>query len=336
MVKYSSPKGRFPVRVGVGPPMTKHKIITAVCFIGLIVVGFVVWYSKQTKQISDNVQELRIEEIDTNLEASAQAVASSSPDFARRMAINELPDIGNLSNYKKDENYVYFGTDTVVGADPKTFEIINKEFAKDKNHIYYEGDMLEDSDSATFVVGEIPKDKSNVYLFLICEDNQWDQCYQKVEGADPATFEPIKYGFYKDKSHIFYNTKLVSEADINTFVVYDGGKYGYTYGYDKNYIFVIGYNRVGVIREKCIDLRQIGGYYLRCDDKVYYVDKLLIGADAKTMIPIGSTSNYAKDSKTVYFDGEIVVGADTATFGIGDGINAKDKNYTYRYGKRIN
>jgi hypothetical protein len=250
------------------------------------------------------------------------------------MAINELPAIGD-SNYKKDDNYVYFGTDIVAGADPKTFEIIDEQFAKDKTRVYYEGDVLEDSDSATFVPGPIPKDKLNVYLLLTCVDNQWDQCYQKVGGADPAAFEPIKYGFYKDKTRIFYNTRLIPEADVNTFTIFDGGKYDYTYGYDKNYIFVIGYDRVGVIKEKCSDLNRIGGYYLKCDDKVYYEDKLLAGADVNTMIPVGVTANYAKDSKTVYFDGEVVVGADATTFDIGDGINARDKNYTYRFGKRV-
>lgn len=313
----------------------KQKIVVVICLVTLVVIGLVTWHLRKPEQTSNKIQELTQEEIQANLETNAQTMASSSPDFARRIAINELPDIRNFSNYKKDENYVYFGTDIVVGADPKSFSIIDEQFSKDKNHIYYEGDVLEDSDSSTFVVGEIPKDKSNVYLLLTCEDNQWDQCYQKVVGADPATFEPVKYGFYKDKSHIFYNTQLVPEADVNTFTVYDGGKYDYTYGYDKNYIFVIGYDRVGVIKEKCSDLNRIGGYYLKCDDKVYYEDKLLAGADAKTMIPVGVTSNYAVDSKTVYFDGEIVVGADAATFSIGDGINAKDKNYMYRFGKRV-
>ncbi len=312
----------------------KNKIIVAAILTLLMIVGLVIWYLNQPKPASDHIQELTMEEVEAGYEVSARAMASSSPDFARRMAINELPAIGD-SNYKKDDNYVYFGTDIVVGADPKTFEIINEEFAKDKTHVYYEGDMLEDSNSPTFVPGPIPKDKYSVYLLLICKDNQWDQCYQKVAGADPATFEPVKYGFYKDKSHIFYNTKLVPEADVNTFAIYDGGKYDYTYGYDKNYIFVIGYDRVGVIKEKCSDLNRIGGYYLKCDDKVYYEDKLLVGADVNTMRPVGVTSNYAKDSKTVYFDGEVVVGADASTFEIGDGINAKDKNYTYRFGKRV-
>ena len=309
----------------------KYKIITTICLIGLIIAGFVIWYLSQSKQMP----ELTMEEINANMEANAKTVASSSPDFARRMAINELPAIGNFSNYKKDENYVYYGTDIVDGADPKTFSIINEEFAKDKSHIYYEGDMLEDSDSSTFVVGSIPKDKTNVYLLLTCEDNIWDQCYRKVDGADPLTFQLFSYGFSKDKSHVFYNTEIIPEADPITFTIHDGGKYDYTYGYDKNYIFIAGYDRVGVIKEKCNDLNQIGGYYLKCDDKVYYVDKLLVGADVKTMVPIGVTSNYAKDSKTVYFDGEIVVGADAATFGIGDGINAKDKNYIYQFGKRV-
>jgi len=314
---------------------SKNKIIVAFILGLLVVAGIIFWYINQPKQTPDQIQELTIEEINANLETNAQAMASSSPDFARRMAINELPDIGNFSNYKKDANYVYYGTDIVVGADPKTFEIIDEQFSKDKSHVYYEGDVLEDSDSSTFVVGPIPKDKSNMYLLLICEDNQWDQCYRKVEGADPTTFEPFVGGLYKDKLHIFSGTKAIPNADIATFALHDGGKYGYSYWYDKNYIFVMAYDGIGVIKEKCTNLDRIGGYYLKCDDQVYYEDKLLMGADVETMRPVGVTSNYAKDSKTVYFDGEVVVGADAATFDIGDGINAKDKNYTYRFGKRV-
>lgn len=310
----------------------KYKIL-----ITAFAIGLVVWYLNQPKQSLDQTQE-----INANIEANDQAMASSSPDFARRKAINELPDIGNFSNYKKDNNYVYYGTDIVVGADPKTFEIIDEQFSKDKNRIYYEGTPLEDSDPSTFVVGQIPRDKSNVYLFLTCEDDVWDLCYYKVNGADPATFQILSYGFSKDKSHIFYNSQIIIDADVTTFGIYDGEKYGYTYGYDKNNIFIRGERRVGVIKGKCNEVSQvslsgftIGGYYLRCDDKIYYFDTLLKDADPETFITIGATSNYALDSKNVYFDGEIVVGADSETFNIGDGINAKDKNYTYRFGKRV-
>lgn len=313
---------------------SKNKIIVAAILALLVIVGLVVWYLNQPKQTPDQIRELTMEETEAGYEANARAMASSSPDFARRMAINELPAIGN-SNYKKDDDYVYFGTDTVVGADPKTFEIIDDQFAKDKAHVYYEGDVLEDSDSSTFVPGPIAKDKSNVYLLLTCKDNQWDQCYQKVEGADPATFEPFVGGLHKDKYHIFFGTQIIPNADIATFKLHDGGKYGYSYWYDKNYIFVRTYDSIGIIKEKCSNLGQIGGYYLKCDDKVYYEDKLLVGADVNTMRPVGVTSNYAKDLKIVYFDGEVVLGADAATFEIGDGINAKDKNYTYRFGKRV-
>lgn len=309
----------------------KNKIIIAICLVGLIIIGLAVWYPNQPKQTS----KLKTEEINANLEANARAMASSSPDFARRMAINELPDIGNFSNYKKDKNYVYYGTDIVIGADPKTFEIINDDFAKDKTHVYSKGKVLEDSDSSTFVVGAIPKDKFNVYLLLTCEDNIWDQCYRKVQGADPATFEPFLGGLHKDKSQIFYGIKAIPDADMETFALHDGGKYGYSYWYDKNYTFVMTYDGIGIIKEKCNNLDRIGGYYLKCDNKVYYGDRLLVGADVNTMIPVGVTGNYAKDSKSVYFDGEIVVGADAATFNIGDGINAKDKNYIYRFGKRV-
>ncbi len=306
---------------------SKNKIVVATFLVLPIFIGFVVWYLNQPKQ--------------TSLESNAQNVASSSPDFARRMAINELPDIGNFSNYKKDENHVYYGTDEIPNSDPKTFEIINETFAKDKGQVYSKGYIIVGADPNTFVATTTPYDSKSVFVKTACSGSGYSivYCYKKVEGADPKTFTHFSdspfFSFSKDKYHVFYYEKMIPEADVQTFAIHDGGKYGYTYWYDKNYIFVMGFDRIGVIKEKCSNLDRIGGYYLKCDNKVYYADKLLSGADVNTFVPVGVTANYAKDSKNVYFDGEIVVGADAATFNIGDGINAKDKYHTYRYGKVV-
>lgn len=316
----------------------KHKIIIAISLIGLIMIGIVIWYINRPLT-SDRVRELTTEEINANLEANSRAMASSSSDFARRMAVAELPGIDG-SNYRKDENHVYYGTDEIPNSDPNTFEIIDEKFTRDKAQVYSGGKIIDDADPITFVrlgTSGYAKDSKNVFAEVGCGGSGYSIvfCFRKVEGADPRTFRFNSINMPVDKNHVFYGDKIIPEADPGTFSEHNGGKYGYSYWYDKNYIFVMGNNRVGVIKEKCSNLDRIGGNYLKCDDKVYYEDKLLVGADVNTMIPVGVTANYAKDSKNVYFDGEIVVGSDVATFNIGDGINAKDKNYTYRYGKRV-
>lgn len=317
---------------------SKYKILISICLVGLIVVGLLVWYLNQSPK-SDQIQELTVEEINANLEANTRTMASSSPDFARRMVISELPGIDG-SNYRKYENHVYYGTDEILNSDPNTFEIIDEKFAKDKGQLYSDGKIIEGANPDTFVrIGNSGyiKDSKSVFVEVGCGGSGYSIvfCFKKVEGADPQTFRFNSINMPVDNDHVFYGDKIIPEADPETFSGHNGGKYGYSYWYDKNYIFVMANNRVGVIKEKCNNLDRIGGNYLKCDDKVYYEDKFLAGADVNTMIPVGVTANYAKDSKTVYFDGEIVVGADATTFDIGDGINAKDKNYTYRFGKRV-
>lgn len=318
---------------------SKNKIIAVIIFAFLIVIGFVTWYLNQPKQTPDQTRELTTEELTENLQSNAGATASSSPDFARRMAINELPYIGN-SNYRKDEDHVYYGTDEIPDSDPNTFEILDEKFARDKDQVYSGGKIIEGADPSTFVrlgTSGYVKDSKSVYAEVGCGGSGYSIvfCFRKVEGADPQTFKFNSFNMPMDKDHVFYSDKIIPEADPETFSEHNGGKYGYSYWYDKNYIFVMANNRVGVIKEKCNNLDRIGGNYLKCDNKVYYEDKLLAGADVNTFVPVGVTANYAKDSKTVYFDGEVVAGADAATFNIGDGINARDVYHTYRYGKMV-
>ena len=55
----------------------------------------------------------------------------------------------------------------IIGADPKTFIIIDGHYGKDKNNVYFYGVKIKDSDSETFVglgIGsQYAKDKNNVY-----------------------------------------------------------------------------------------------------------------------------------------------------------------------------
>lgn len=313
---------------------SKNKIIALVCLSTLTIAGLLIWHSRSVREKDLEIGTI----VALNIPEPNNRATSS---FALRIArIAKLPGIGN-SNYRKDENHVYYNTDEIPNSDPITFEIIDETFAKDKNQVYSKGEIIPEADPATFIPTPTPHDAKNIYIETACGGSGYSLvfCYKKIEGADMETFEPLFstpfFVFSRDAYHVFYYNKMILEADPETFAVHKGGKYGYTYWYDKNYIFVMGYDRIGIIKQKCDTLEQIGSYYLRCDDRVYYVDKFLAEADAKTMTPVGATANYAKDLKHVYFDGEIIADADAETFEIGDGINTKDKRHTYRFGKRI-
>jgi hypothetical protein len=289
--------------------------LLAVITIGILGFGF-----SNSSYLQNNARE---EAVDTYSNAT-------SSFHAYIIAIDKLPSIDG-SNYKKDDKYVYWGNDVIPNSDPGTFSIIDRNFAKDRNQVYSEGRVLIGADPETFVASTTPYDSNSIFIKTSCGD--FVLCYKKIEGADSNTYQILTRNFGRDNFHVFYETQIIPEADISTFAVLQGD--GYFYGADRNNFYTIGYDRIGVISRKCGDLGLIGGYYFRCDNNIYHIDTLLEDADSGTFIPVGVTSNYAKDSKNVYFDGKIVIGADPTTFSIGDGINTHDSRYTYRFGKRI-
>ncbi len=271
--------------------------------------------------------------------------------------------------YFKDKNNIYFNGD-VVGildsADLDSFEVLNKTnpdhyfYAKDKNNIYYKKEIFEELDAITFEVVDstLVKDKNNVYIL------RWD--YQKiVEGADPITFDVIERPYYKDKNHIFFisysEISLVADADPVSFQVLN-----YDYARDKNFAFS-GARKVedadletfevielefGLAKDKnniyhkgykIIDsdpdsFERLNSSYFKDKNYVYFkssgsvTEGHIEGADPATFVTL-DTFHYAKDENNVYYDGEIIEGADLGTFEYLEFGLAKDKNHTYKDGQ---
>ena len=53
---------------------------------------------------------------------------------------------------------------------------------------------------------------------------------QRVEGADPASFEVLDGGYFKDKSHVWYIHDLVEGADPASFKIDKEGHASDKYG----------------------------------------------------------------------------------------------------------
>ena len=82
-------------------------------------------------------------------------------------------------HYAKDIKQAYKGDDPIIGSDPETFEIIDWQWQKDKNMYYNKGNAMQIIDYGSFeiLIANYSKDKFNVYF------------YDKViENADPNTF----------------------------------------------------------------------------------------------------------------------------------------------------
>ena len=162
-----------------------------------------------------------------------------------------------------------------------------------------------------FSYREIGNDSQGGYAL---DDKHVYYCFEKIEGADVATFHLIgkRTGYSADKNHVYYTGKIMKGALPKTFkmskenIACDGKDY-YSYGipfHVSDYeSFHPGYNNWSV------DKNYI--YYI--DDKTGKFDIHCIPVgDYKSFK--GLNEQYAKDIYHVYFKTKIVEGADPATF----------------------
>ncbi len=126
----------------------------------------------------------------------------------------------------------------------------------------------------------------------------WVPSQTKLEGADPKTFEVVLADFWaKDATHVYHEGKALSGADPKTFQTFDSSYAG--------------------------DAGQI-----------YWRGAVIPGAKGyDPSVPfevLNGNSTLARDKHHVYSSGNIVEGADPATYQvIGDGRVAHDKNDYY-------
>ncbi|MEO6915071.1 MAG: DKNYY domain-containing protein [Chitinophagaceae bacterium] len=159
-------------------------------------------------------------------------------------------------NFAKDKNHVYYyGFDgeqkyniAKLPCDPQTFKIIDYRFSKDANKVFFLAFTIKDAEAASFEVlkAGYSKDRNAVFFqhkkipggnplnFEVFKENEsfsQDVDYakdntvvyvndEKVSVADPATFKLLGENYASDKTHVFYKTKIVTEAKPGTFTVY--------------------------------------------------------------------------------------------------------------------
>lgn len=106
--------------------------------------------------------------------------------------------------------------DVFENADPETFKILSKIYAKDKHAVYHYGDVEETLDAETFqMLGQkdsslYMKDKNGIY---------WKTPDEKLENADPKTFEVVSIHYAKDKKNVYVHSSVLKNADPETFRV---------------------------------------------------------------------------------------------------------------------
>jgi|GEM_PF-5796404 len=161
--------------------------------------------------------------------------------------------------YTKDKNGGYDVNGKIEGSDGKTFQYLGENYSKDKNNVYYYSTKIEGVDAKTFQVVSLcfTKDKNNVYYWLSPTEKRI------IEKADPKTFQllseelAIKSDVYryhaKDKNYVFYHFHIIEGANPKTFeyLKYPDGSYHSDKWVDKDFYYYID-NKTGQINKEKI------------------------------------------------------------------------------------
>jgi hypothetical protein len=231
----------------------------------------------------------------------------------------------------------------IEGADAKSFEVLNDNYAKDKENVYY-GDtyrkgqeyytikhsrlrVLKDVDSATFryINYDYSRDKSSVFYEGV-----------RFPVKDIETFELIDRQYARDRITAYYGQRAIPGSDGSTFTVIEGG-----YSKDARHIFHSGLDPGGTERSTLVkgarpeSFKVLDAGYAADATQVYYRGALLTKDVASFQLVGGG---YAKTATHVYFHGKSIPGGRCASFttlekdtGTAD---ARDRNQTYRYGEK--
>jgi hypothetical protein len=250
--------------------------------------------------------------------------------------------------FEQKDGAWYYLESLIEGADAKTFQVLNENYAKDKDRVYY---------------GDTYRKGQEYYAIKHSRVKVLDR-------ADPATFRYLNYDYARDKSSVFYEGVAFAIKDIGTFELIDrayardrvtgyyhqrpipgsdGASFvvlGSSYSRDARQVFYStlvprGTDPIrrstpikGALPESFKVLDSDG--YAADASQAYYQGEVLT-KDAATFkrLELG----YAKTGTVVYFEGKPVAGADAASFEmmlerIAEGVDARDRNATYRRGER--
>jgi len=190
----------------------------------------------------------------------------------------------------------------VDGADPSTFEILDRMYARDRARVYLDGRALPEADPGTFeVLGRpgLARDSRRVY--------QRD----RVISTDPAGFALLPGGLARDDGHVYWSDGSVLSDDPSHFTILSDRR-DYLYAKDRRAVYVNG----NVIADAEPDGFRVldGGAYAVDHHGAFYFDAPIDGADAATLRTLDGP--YAVDAQRVYWMGQVIEGADPASFAV--------------------
>ena len=267
----------------------------------------------------------------------------------------------SYSKYYRDKNNIYFLNDKddkmefekLVGANPKTFEIVDDYFARDDKNVYFFNKKVIGVDAKTFeeVGYDIIKDKNGLHILIDSNETEIKVKSLKADGIDLKTLKKLDNGYFKDKNNIYYglsgNLYKIKNADLQTFEVltspYSSSVY---FAKDKNNVYYNGKKLDGIVPN---DFEQIQSYFIKDKNGIYKFEEGENEQDLK-ITPINAKIDfknlkeldwkYFGDDKNIYyFDEDSFKKVDKADINSFERIDFtaffKDKNNVYYEGEKV-
>ena len=296
--------------------------------------------------------------------------------FIPRVQNTEGVDVATLESvgksffkdYFKDKNNVYIvaserpiSTDSIntklnfyklIGANPKTFELIDN-FGRDDKNVYFLDKKLKGIDAKTFEVisFSIVKDKNGLHILLNSDDSGIKTRNLKISELDLKTFKKLENGYYKDKNNVYYdldnNLYTIKNADLATFEVLNSPYSSSVYfAKDKNNVYYNGKKLDGIVPN---DFEQIQSYFIKDKNGIYKFEEGENEQDLK-ITPINAKIDFKNlkeidwkyfgdDQNIYYFDEDSFKKVDKADINSFERIDFtaffKDKNNVYYEGEKI-
>lgn len=115
--------------------------------------------------------------------------------------------IGICDTYKIKNNVVFYN-DSIMKADPSSFEYLDCHYGKDKSIVFKGKNKIKDSDPESFEIlnWQWQKDRNNYYFH--------GEAFKKI---DYSTFVILDLSYSKDKKRVYYDTTVIQDANPKTF-----------------------------------------------------------------------------------------------------------------------
>ncbi|WP_149240381.1 DKNYY domain-containing protein [Dyadobacter sp. 32] len=209
------------------------------------------------------------------------------------------------SAYGRDKNGVYYNGKGIKGADVRSFERLRSYYSKDDRFIYFHSSVLsKDPDHFVFIDDLVQKDRNHVYRggWIISDEPEDFQFIAAIDG----------FAYYRDHKGVLVNSTRLQGADPATFKPLRHG-----YSSDAHQVFQVDGMVARVIKGASpAGFDVYNSYYSHDHKHVYWKGKPLPGADPATFAILNNETHSTLDSKSALCLNNLIPGFRSDNFAL--------------------